>query len=182
MTALSGLYRRLESLIHELAKFGIVGAFNFALYFGLFNLLLHRGLGSVTSNVIATVISATSSYFMNRHWSFRHRARSGLRREYTLFFLLNGVGLLISSGVIGFTDHVLGRDTTLALNVASVLGQVIGTVFRFATYKKFVFLAPAGEAGTAAEAAWAGGPGALPPETHDEVHRAASRESGERVA
>jgi putative flippase GtrA len=58
------------------------------------------GWPAIGAKTTSVAVAATSSYFMNRHWTFRHRARTGLRREYTLFFLLNGVGLLIANAGI----------------------------------------------------------------------------------
>jgi putative flippase GtrA len=87
-------------------------------------------------------VAATSSYFMNRHWTFRHRARTGLRREYTLFFLLNGVGLLIASACILVVEQGMGKTGAVWFNIAQVAGLLLGMVFRFTTYKRFVFLSP----------------------------------------
>jgi putative flippase GtrA len=87
-------------------------------------------------------VAATSSFFMNRHWTFRHRARTGLRREYTLFFLLNGVGLLIANACILVVEQGLGKSGPLWFNIAQVAGLALGMVFRFTTYKRWVFLSP----------------------------------------
>lgn len=145
MNLLRGLYDRFQVLVHELAKFGVVGAINTAIHFGLYNLMNERiGLGPLTSNGIAIAIAATSSYVMNRHWTFKHRARSGTRREYSLFFLLNGIGWLISQVCLGFTVYVLDQTGPLAENLALVAGVALGMGFRFLTYKRWVFL-PAAE-------------------------------------
>ena len=126
-----------------MAKFGVVGAINTVLDFGLAN-LLYLGLGwpSLGSKTASVAVAATSSYFMNRHWTFRHRARTGLRREYTLFFLLNGVGLLISDACILIVERGFDRTGALWFNIAQVAGLALGMVFRFTTYKRFVFLSP----------------------------------------
>jgi hypothetical protein len=79
---------------------------------------------------------------MNRHWTFRHRARTGLRREYTLFFLLNGVGLLIANACILFVEQVMHKTGPLWFNIAQVAGLALGMVFRFTTYKRWVFVSP----------------------------------------
>lgn len=142
MSLARSLYERWQVLVHEIAKFGVVGLINTVLHFGLFNLLTVRfGVGPLTSNGIAIAIAATSSYFMNREWTFRHRARRGLRREYSVFFILNGAGLVISEACLGFTHYVLGYQGQLAHNAALVAGVGLGTLFRFLTYKRWVFLA-----------------------------------------
>jgi putative flippase GtrA len=138
---ITSLYGRWRLLVHELAKFGIVGAVNTILDFGLANLLyLGFGWPSLSAKTASVGVAATSSFFMNRHWTFRHRARTGLRREYTLFFLLNGVGLLIANGCILVVERGFGKTGALWFNVAQVAGLALGMVFRFATYKRFVFV------------------------------------------
>ena len=141
MRLLRRLYERFAVLVHEMAKFGTVGAAMFVLDWGCTNFLRYGlDLGPLISKVIATVIAATMSYMLNRYWTWRHRERSGLAREYTLFFALNGVGLLIALLVIGFVEYTLKLQDALAYNISIVVGNGLGTLFRFWSYKKWVFL------------------------------------------
>jgi putative flippase GtrA len=127
-------------LAKEISAFGVIGVINLFVDVGLFNLLHFRaGLGPTTSNVISASVATTISYFGNRHWSFSHRARTGLRREYALFVVINVLALGISSVVVAFTYYVAGATSPVGLNVAKVLGIAIGTVFRFWSYKRYVF-------------------------------------------
>ena len=145
------LYARWRVVVHELAKFGIVGAVNTVLDFGIFNLLRAAfHVGPLTSSAIALVIAATSSYFMNRHWTFSHRARQHPGREYALFFVLNGIGLGLQLSCIAISHYGLHFESLFADNIAKAVGLVIGTVFRFATYKRWVFLPSEQAAGRAA--------------------------------
>jgi putative flippase GtrA len=143
MRLVTGLYERWQHLVHELAKFGVVGAVNTVLDFSLAN-LLHLGLHwhAVLAKSTSVAVAATSSYFMNRHWTFRHRARTGLRREYSLFFLLNGVGLLIADACIVAVQDGFHKTGALWFNLAQVAGLALGMGFRFTTYKRWVFLSP----------------------------------------
>lgn len=134
-------YRRFQVVIHEVAKFGIVGAFNFGLDVVLFNAFRSAGVGPLTSKTFAMTIAATSSYFMNRHWSFAHRARSGVRREYVLFIVLSAVGLAIALTCLAVSHYALGFTSRLADNVAgNGIGTVLGTIWRFWSFKRWVFL------------------------------------------
>jgi len=139
-----GLLARIGTPWHvlrkELSAFGAVGVVNLFLDIGLFNALhFGLGIGPLTSKVISTTAATTSAYFMNRHWSFSHRARTGLTREYTLFFLLNGVALLMGLVVLGTTRYGLGLTDKFSINVANLAGIGVGTVFRFWSYKRWVF-------------------------------------------
>lgn len=127
-----------------MGAFGVIGVINTILDTALLNLFtLVFGIPSVPSKCLAVVFSATSSYFMNRHWTFRHRSRRSARREYVLFFTFNAVGLLIAIAVIRLFDTVLGLTGPGWLNVANLIGLVLGTLFRFWAYRTFVFLKPA---------------------------------------
>ena len=136
-------YYRLGSLVRELMKFGVVGSVAFLVDLGVFNLLLHLTDKPLTSKTLATVIATTVAYAGNRTWTFRRRTRSGVRREYVLFFLLNGVGLLISLTCLAISHYVLDFTSRLSDNIAAnVVGLVLGTTFRFWSYRRWVFLQP----------------------------------------
>jgi putative flippase GtrA len=127
-------------LVKELSAFGVVGLINLFVDIGLFNALhFGAGIGPLTAKVISTSISTTSAYFLNRHWSFSHRARIGLAREYTLFFVLNAVALAMGLVVIGLTRYGFDLTDKVSLNVANLVGIGFGTIFRFWSYKRWVF-------------------------------------------
>jgi putative flippase GtrA len=134
------LYYRLGTLVRELMKFGTVGAVAFVVDVGLFNLILHRTDKPLTAKAIAVVVATTVAYAGNRYWTFRRRGRSGVGREYILFFLLNGVGLVIALSCLAVSHYVLGFTSRLADNIAAnVIGLGLGTAFRFLSYRRWVF-------------------------------------------
>jgi putative flippase GtrA len=134
------LHDRLGHLVRELLKFGMVGAVAFTVDVVLFNLVLHQTDEPLISKTVSTVAATTVAYVGNRSWTFRRRSRSGVGREYTLFFLLNGVGLGIALGCLATSHYVLGFTGRLADNIAAnVVGLVLGTTFRFWSYRRWVF-------------------------------------------
>jgi putative flippase GtrA len=137
------LYERFRLLIHEGAKFGIIGAFGVVVY-NLVNgfLRFHLHAGPLTSATVAVVVTTITSYVANRYWSFRHRERTTVPRETMMFFALNGVGLLIQWAVVGVTYYGLDATGKVANIVANNIGIVLGTVFRFWSYRKWVWAAP----------------------------------------
>src|SRR5215467_6555832 len=143
VSALRRLYERFRLLIHEGAKFCIIGGTGVIIYNlvnGWMHFTLH--LGPLTSATIAVVVTTVISYVANRYWSFRHRERTTVPRETMMFFLLNGVGLVIQWAVIGFTYYGLGQTGRLAYTAANMTGIVLGTLFRFWSYRKWVWAAP----------------------------------------
>lgn len=141
MTFAANLYRRCAHIVEEWAKFGTIGIVGYVLTAAISNLLHFAGaVGPMTSFGIGTAVAITFSYFANRYWTFQHRDRTGLRREYILFFVLSGIGLLISELFIGFTHYVLGQHGKLAYNTALVVGTAAAMLFRYWSYKRWVFL------------------------------------------
>ena len=142
---------RYDVLARELAKFGTVGAIAFAVDLSLLNLLsVGLGFAELRSKVAAATIATFVAFALNRQWTFRHREQQGLGRESVLFFVLNAVGLAISLVVIATVTYGLDLRGALALNVANVLGTGLGTLFRFWSYRRFVWLDPE-QVATAAE-------------------------------
>jgi putative flippase GtrA len=175
VTAIRGLYERFRQLVHEAAKFGVVGATAFlATTVGTNLLHFQAGLGPLTSNVIATVAATCLAYFGNRYWAFRHREGSTMAREYTVFFVLNGIGLAIQLACISFTYYLLDMHSKLAYNVALVFGIGLGTLFRFWSYRRWVWVAPAMARGEAGGQPPPSGP---PPASRPAVLAAAPREA-----
>jgi len=143
--AVASLYARFAHLRDEVAKFGVVGLVSFVIDFGLFNALsmpagplAHKVL---TSKAIATTVAATFAYFANRHWTWKDRTRSGLGREYVLFFVLNGVGLGIMEACLLISRYGMGFDSALSNNISAYgFGLLLGTIFRFWAYRRWVFI------------------------------------------
>jgi putative flippase GtrA len=133
------------SLRHELGKFFSVGALAYVVGVGGFNLLVHlesAPLASkpLTASIISGVVSIFVAYLGNRHWTWRDRARSGARREISLFFLINGIALIFNVVCLAISRYVLGFDSALADNIAAnIIGVGLGTLFRFWSYRTIVF-------------------------------------------
>ncbi|KIR65119.1 MULTISPECIES: GtrA family protein [Micromonospora] len=135
------LPERWQKFIHEALKFGVVGGINTAINYAVFNALALTVFrdGQLKATVVATIVATITSYLMNRHWTYRDRPKSALRREYALFFLFNATGLLIELGVLAAAKYGLGMTSLLALNVAKTGGVLLATLFRFWSYRTFVF-------------------------------------------
>ena len=139
------LYERFRHFIHEVAKFGVVGGIAFVVTELVFNLLIQMGADSFAANAGATLVAAIVAFVGNRYWTFRNRHRSGMGRETALFFMLNAVGVLIQQACIELAKHEFGRNDKVTVNAAFLVGVVLATLFRFWSYRKWVWrLAPPG--------------------------------------
>ena len=158
MPRMVSLRKRCAELIPELAKFGMVGLAGSVIDLGG-AAYLHGavGVGPMVSKGNSIIAATLVTYLGSRFRNFRHRVNQALLREGVLFAALNIVGLAIAECVIAFVSYGLDMKSTLAYNAASVAGTGLGTIFRYFSYKKWVFLAGVpGAAVAAGEAAVSG--------------------------
>jgi putative flippase GtrA len=139
---MASLHQRFAALIPELAKFGIVGGIGAVVDLGgAAYLHVAMGIGPMVAKGLSISAATVITYLGSRFWTFRHRVNQALLREGVLFVMLNIIGLLIAEAVIAFTSYGLGMKGALTYNAASLAGTGLGTIFRYFSYKKWVFLA-----------------------------------------
>jgi putative flippase GtrA len=135
-------YYRFRVLVHEVAKFGIVGAIGFVVQLGVQDTLFDEmKFGATTALVIAYCVATVVTFVGNRYWAFKHRKGKGLKQESITFVLLNGVGIVIQVGIVDAAYYGMDMKSNLAYNGATIVGIGLATLFRLFTYRKFVFLA-----------------------------------------
>jgi putative flippase GtrA len=145
-----GLSSRVRTMLPELIKFGVVGGIGSVIDLGG-TAVLHSEyhVGPLLAKAIAVTVASFATYLGSRFWTFRHRESESGHREVILFIVLNVVGLVIAEAVIGLVVYVLGLHGKLEYNAASLIGTGLGTIFRFYTYRRFVFKARAEAPATA---------------------------------
>lgn len=137
--------RHQPRLLPQLAKFGVVGAVGVLVNLVVFNALLITPLGRghwgpIAATVIANGVAIATNYVGNRYWAFASDRRANVTREGIEFFIVSIAGLAIPVLCVWFSAAVLGFTNQFAYNIANnVVGLVLGTVFRFAFYRWWVF-------------------------------------------
>ncbi|MEU7056968.1 GtrA family protein [Streptomyces sp. NPDC046197] len=138
----SALRQRVDRLWREIAKFGAVGGAGLLVNLLVFNLVRHvTGLQVVRASVIATVVAIIFNYIGFRYFTYRDREKSGRTKELTLFLLFSVVGLVIENGVLYLATYGFGWDSPLQSNIFKFLGIAVATLFRFWSYRTWVFQA-----------------------------------------
>jgi putative flippase GtrA len=134
---------RLRGVAQEAAKFGTVGAFGVLVNVVVFNLCGQgAGFEPLVAGVIATSAAICANYLGNRYWTYRHRDKNRMRREASLFLLFSCVGMVLENGALALSHYGLGFTSPLADNLAkNVIGLGIGSLFRFWSYRTWVFRA-----------------------------------------
>jgi len=146
-TSSTRLRAKLRALLREVSKFGTVGTISFTVDTVIFNVLLQTGVETLVAKTISTVVSTTVAFTGNRFWTWRDRAHTNMARQYTLFFVLNAIGLGIGLGCLAISHYGLGQiwpalRSPIADNISGqLIGTAFGTLFRFWSYRRFVFRA-----------------------------------------
>ncbi|WP_217208696.1 GtrA family protein [Streptomyces sp. AC550_RSS872] len=138
----SAVRQRFDRLVREVAKFGAVGGAGLLVNLLVFNLVRHvTDLQVVRASVIATVVAIIFNYLGFRYFTYRDRDKSRRTKELGLFLLFSVVGLVIENGVLYAATYGFGWDTPLQSNVFKFLGIGVATLFRFWSYRTWVFRA-----------------------------------------
>lgn len=150
MTLIDRVREHLPPRYREVAKFLVVGGMSWVVDTGLFTLLSHTVLEQkvITSKVISILVSTVFSYVLNREWSFSSRGGRERHHEAMLFFLVNGLALLLNLIPLWLSHYAFGFNLThysrFAVSVAdfvsaNIVGTIVGMLFRFWAYRRFVF-------------------------------------------
>jgi putative flippase GtrA len=146
--AVARLVDRARHLGPEATKFAIVGLTGVALQVVVFNLLRYAGPAYVgvlehkpiTAQVIAIGAATVVTYLGNRHWTYRHQEKGRVSRELPIFVTLNAIAIAIGALCLAVSHYVLDLTSPLADNLSgNVIGLGLGTLFRFWSYRRFVF-------------------------------------------
>jgi putative flippase GtrA len=152
---IASLRERFGRLIHELVKFGVVGAAGFTVNAAGYNLLYYNvrigsvRLGSLASYVVSVLAATVVTFAGNRFWTFRHRAGHGATQDGVRFLVLSGVGMIVQYLPVGAANYLLGLTGRLWNNIALITGVGIATLFRFWSYRRWVWGATAPGVATA---------------------------------
>lgn len=145
MTTDTSTAPRRARLFPQLIKFGAVGAVGFAVNLLVFNLLMLFVLVNVPhktlfSTAIATLVAIGTNWVGNRYWAFSGNRNENATREGIEFFIVSLAGMAIPLLCVWVSHYLLGYQSLLADNISNnVVGLALGTVFRFAFYRWWVF-------------------------------------------
>lgn len=145
----------IDVLVREMLKFGVVGAVAFVIDFGGYNVLVYGPhlLGMfdeqstigvlhdkpITAKILSATVATLVAWVGNRLWTFRHRRNRQAAHELALFVMFNVIAMVIGVTCLGISRYVFDLQTQLADNVTNLFGIALGTLFRFWSYRKFVF-------------------------------------------
>lgn len=127
---------------NKIIRFGIVGAINTALDFGLLLLFTHLGLPKIVSNTLSTGMAFIFSFFANKKYTFRSSS-GNVKREIVLFTIVTLFGLwVLQNGVIWLLSPLCTavlHNESFALLAAKLAGTIVSLTWNYLTYDILVF-------------------------------------------
>lgn len=122
----------------QFGKFAVVGVIGFVVDTAVVYALLALGAEFFAARVPSFLAAATTTWALNRCFTFRSAARGPLLREWATFLATNAVG-----GLVNYATSVgleAGWDLASAHPVLAVAaGSIAGMFLNFAAAKRLVF-------------------------------------------
>lgn len=130
--------RNFRALSRQLTAFGIVGVVGFVIDAGTLYAARWLGLGLFLGRVISYVAAATSTWALNRRYTFTSREDRGPWREWVMFMVSQLFGAAFNLGLYAW---LVTRSPVIAAQpvIAVAAGSLAGMLVNFFVAKKFVF-------------------------------------------
>ena len=124
-------------------RFGLVGAANTALDFGLLLVLANFfAVPHVIANIISSSIAFVSSFFANKKYTFKTTGQSVVR-EMILFTVITLFGLwVIQSAIIALLTppiQAIVTNDTITLVIAKLVATLASLTWNYILYSRIVF-------------------------------------------
>lgn len=142
------LLSKIAGFFFQLAKFGAVGAANFAVDFGVLNLLIFiTGIASgwyfTVFKSVSFIVAVINSFYWNKKWTFKKKGGEGTGKDFLQFLFVSVIGLALNAGTASFIVNVIGPmgmigDKTWA-NIATAVASLVVLTWNFLGYKFIVF-------------------------------------------
>jgi putative flippase GtrA len=144
--ALLDFLSRWLAILHQVAKFIVVGGLNTFLDFAVLNFLIiasgvTAGLNYSIFKAISFSVAVINSYFWNKYWTFSLKGvRAG---EFLEFFVISLIGFGLNVGTASLVVNVIGApgglNPTLWANAGALVATFVSLTWNFLGYKFLVF-------------------------------------------
>lgn len=135
---LVGSRRTGPTLLHQLVRFGVVGAASTAAFALLF-LLLREPLGAQAANFAALLLTAVANTATNRRVTFGVRGSRGALRHQGQGLAVFALGWALTSGALALLTLAAPSAPRWAELSVLVVANLVATVVRFVLLRHWVF-------------------------------------------
>ncbi|EKE25067.1 MAG: glycosyl transferase family 2 [uncultured bacterium] len=145
----------LKKLIHQFAKFFLVGIMNTGVDLVILNLQMlatgvATGAGYSLQKAISFLGAVTFSYFINKRWTFQDKSKEEEGKKMSQFFAVSFIGMLINVGTATLVVNYLQAPITSIIGLpqldpklwgtfGALCGTAVGLGWNFVGYKLWVF-------------------------------------------
>jgi putative flippase GtrA len=122
----------------QFLRFGVVGTVGFVVDTAVLYAGLAAGLGLYGGRAVSYLVAATTTWALNRAWTFRGQGEGPAMRQWALFVVLNLVGFAFNYG----TYAALVASVTLVAQhpvIGVAAGSLAGMMGNFLLSRRFVF-------------------------------------------
>jgi putative flippase GtrA len=122
----------------QFARFGVVGSIGFVVDTAVLYGGLWLGLGLYLGRALSYVAAATTTWALNRAWTFRGQGRGSPLQQWAVFLAVNLVGFACNYGT--YAALVASVPTVAQHPVIGVAaGSLAGMIGNFLLSRRFVF-------------------------------------------
>lgn len=153
---LSWLIGKKLLFVFQMAKYVLIGVFATLVDLGILNVLIFTsgfaaGWHYNVFKGISFLFATCSKYLGDKFWAFEQMERKEMKKEFTEFFLVTLVGLVINIGVAAFVVNFLGYHILtlfgsqlgltqkMIANLGAIAAAIGAALWNFFAYKFIVF-------------------------------------------
>lgn len=126
------------AVAQEFLRFGVVGGIGFVVDTAVLYGMLALGAGLYLGRAVSYLAAATTTWALNRAWTFRGRGGGPVHRQWALFLVVNLGGFVLNYGtyaaLVTFVPFVAAHPV---LGVAA--GSIAGMFSNFVLSRRLVF-------------------------------------------
>jgi len=125
-------------VLMEFLRFGVVGTIGFVVDTAVLYAGLALGLGLYGGRAVSYLVAATTTWALNRLWTFRGRGDGPVHQQWALFLLVNLVGFAMNYGT--YAALIIFVPLVAAYPVLGVAaGAIAGMFGNFVLSRQLVF-------------------------------------------
>ena len=124
--------------LRQLFAFGLVGIIGFIIDAGTLYFVRWLGLGLIVGRSISYLTAATSTWLLNRRFTFRSRLDRGAMHEWSLFMLSQLAGAAFNLGLYSWLVTVSAAVAAQPV-IGVAVGSLAGMLVNFFVARRFVF-------------------------------------------
>jgi putative flippase GtrA len=145
---LASFFKKKFLVIYQIAKFGLVGALNTFIDFGVLNGLIFltsiaTGIQYSLFKAVSFLFAAVNSYFWNKHWTFEKKGEVFASGEFIKFMAVTFIGFILNVGTATLIVSLIGAQYGIGdkvwANIGAFIAVFVGFVWNFIGSKYIVF-------------------------------------------